>query len=145
MLDQNIVVSFQVWHKLYYFHFCQNFQKKKTTFLNIKKFENSIKVVGFEFLTSSTKYWSLLFVKSNHIACNDAKYAFMIFEKKKIPLLGQFCDVAKFMYVKSLAPSAIWKIMIHNYFGPWDKMINHHMVKKQTTCTCRWCLKFRFH
>ncbi len=28
ILDQNIVISFQVWHKLYYFHFCQNFQKK---------------------------------------------------------------------------------------------------------------------
>ncbi len=57
-LDQNIIASFQVWHKLSYFHFCKKFQKKTTS--NINFFENSIKTVGFEFTTSSTKYWSLL-------------------------------------------------------------------------------------
>jgi hypothetical protein len=44
--------SGSVRHKLYYFHFCQNFPKKKKKTLT---FENSIKVTRFKSTTNSTK------------------------------------------------------------------------------------------
>ncbi len=45
------ILPFQVQHKLYYFHFGQIFQKKKT--LNVENFKNSIIVARFEPTTSS--------------------------------------------------------------------------------------------
>jgi hypothetical protein len=53
IMYHTIKVPFQVRHKLYYFHFCQNFQKKTT--LNVETFENSIKEAKFEPTTSLTK------------------------------------------------------------------------------------------